>query len=102
MKQHRVRFLFGMLCVLLFLGLAAKLWQIPFVTALDAYLYDVRLRIFMPGTPDPRIVVVDIDEKSLAEVGRWPWGRNIVADLVRRLSDDYQVAIVGFDVVFAE
>lgn len=102
MKQHRVRFLFGTLCVLLFLGHAAKLWQIPFVTALDAYLYDVRLRTFMPGTPDPRIVVVDIDEKSLAEVGRWPWGRNTVADLVRRLSDDYQVAIVGFDVVFAE
>ena len=101
-KKHLVRFLFGALCVVAFLGHAAKLWQIPFITALDAYLYDVRVRTFMPGTLDPRIVVVDIDEKSLAELGRWPWSRNTVADMVRRLTDDYQVAAVGFDVVFAE
>ena len=102
MKKHLARYLFGTLCVLAFLGHAGKLWQIPFITALDAYLYDVRVRTFMPGTTDPRIVVVDIDEKSLAELGRWPWSRNTVADMVRRLTDDYRVAVVGFDVVFAE
>ncbi|WP_371323203.1 adenylate/guanylate cyclase domain-containing protein [Dechloromonas sp. ZY10] len=102
MKKHLARYLFGALCVLGFLGHSGKLWQIPFITALDAYLYDVRVRTFMPGTTDPRIVVVDIDEKSLSEIGRWPWSRNTVADMVRRLTDDYQVAVVGFDVVFAE
>lgn len=102
MKKNWPRLLLGALCVLLFLGHAGRLWQIPFVTALDAYLYDVRVRLFMPDTRDDRVVIVDIDEKSLAEVGRWPWGRQHVAELVRRLTDQYQVSVVGFDVVFAE
>ena len=102
MKKHWVRVVLGMLCVLMLLGHAGHFWQLPFVTALDAYLYDVRLRFSMPNTVDQRVVIVDIDEKSLGEVGRWPWGRNVVAELVRRLTDDYQVEVVGFDVGFAE
>src|SRR5262245_45062480 len=61
----------------------------------------------MPRTVDPRIVVVDIDEKSLQErekggEGRWPWPRDRLALLLNKLFDKYQIAIVGFDVVFAE
>ena len=102
MKKNLARLILGALCVLLFLGHAGQIWRIPIVTALDAYLYDARLRLFMPNTLDERIVIVDIDEKSLAEVGRWPWGRQHVAELVRRLTDEYHVAVLGFDVVFAE
>lgn len=102
MKKHLARFLLGALCVLAFFGHAGHVWEIPFVSVLDAYLYDAKLRVTMPNTVDDSVVIVDLDEKSLAEVGRWPWGRNTLADLVRRLVDDYQVAVVGFDVVFAE
>lgn len=102
MKKHLVRFLLGIAVVLFFLGHAAHLWRLPFVEALDAYLYDVRVRLFMANTQDDRIVIVDIDEKSLAEIGRWPWGRNVVSELVRKLTDEHRVAVVGFDVVFAE
>ena len=56
----------------------------------------------MPNTLDERIVIVDIDEKSLAEVGRRLWGRNKLADLVQELLDEQKVALLGFDVVFAE
>jgi adenylate cyclase len=69
---------------------------------LDDIIYDARLRATMPGTLDNRIVIVDIDEKSLAEVGRWPWGRNKVAQLTDQLLGHYQAALLGFDVVFAE
>jgi adenylate cyclase len=69
---------------------------------LDDIIYDARLRATMPRTLDSRIVIVDIDEKSLAEVGRWPWGRNKVAQLTDQLLGRYQVALLGFDVVFAE
>jgi adenylate cyclase len=51
---------------------------------------------------DDRIVILDIDEKSLQEVGRWPWPRDTMARLVDKLFDQYQIGIVGFDVVFAE
>lgn len=69
---------------------------------LDDIIYDARLRATMSKTMDDRIVVVDIDEKSLAEVGRWPWGRNRLATLTEELFDRQKIAILGFDVVFAE
>jgi adenylate cyclase len=69
---------------------------------LDALLYDVRLRATLPATLDDRVVIVDIDEKSLAEIGRWPWGRQHMARLADELFERQQVAAVGFDVVFAE
>ncbi|GAB3664760.1 CHASE2 domain-containing protein [Ramlibacter alkalitolerans] len=73
-----------------------------FLHRLDAILYDARLRATMPQTLDPRVVIVDIDEKSLAEVGRWPWSRNRLAELVDELFERQQVTLLGFDVVFAE
>ncbi len=69
---------------------------------LDNVLYDARLRASMPRTLDERIVIVDIDEKSLSKVGRWPWSRDKVAKLVDELMDRQRVALLGFDVVFAE
>jgi adenylate cyclase len=69
---------------------------------LDDIIYDARLRSTMPKTIDNRIAIIDIDEKSLAELGRWPWGRNKMATLVDELFDRQQIAILGFDVVFAE
>jgi adenylate cyclase len=69
---------------------------------LDAIIYDARLRATMPGTVDERIVIVDIDEKSLGEIGQWPWARNRLAELVDDLFTRQKAALVGFDVVFAE
>jgi adenylate cyclase len=59
---------------------------------LDDIIYDARLRWTMPQTLDERIVIVDIDEKSLAEVGRWPWSRNRLAELVEELFDRQKAA----------
>ena len=56
--------------------------SLPLLDRLDQIFYDARLRLSMPRTLDERIVIVDIDEKSLAEVGRWPWARHHVARLV--------------------
>jgi adenylate cyclase len=56
----------------------------------------------MPRGMDERVVILDIDEKSLQEVGRWPWPRDVMAQLIDKLFDKYKIGIVGFDVVFAE
>ena len=69
---------------------------------LDNIIYDSRLKATMPRTLDDRIVIVDIDEKSLADVGRWPWGRNKLSELTDELFDRQKIALMGFDVVFAE
>ena len=45
------------------------------------------------------VIVLDIDEKSLSEIGQWPWPRSVLADLVNKT---YLSASLGFDIVFAE
>jgi adenylate cyclase len=47
------------------------------------------------------VTIVDIDEKSLATVGQWPWPRTRVADLVSRLTK-LGAAAIGFDIIFPE
>ena len=81
---------------------ASGVLRIGVLQRLDDIIYDARLRATMPRTVDDRIVIVDIDEKSLAEIGRWPWGRNRLAELVNDLFDRQNIALLGFDVVFAE
>jgi adenylate cyclase len=81
---------------------ASSLVRIGVLQRLDDIIYDARLRATMPKTLDERIVIVDIDEKSLSEIGRWPWGRNKLGELVDELFDRQNAALLGFDVVFAE
>ena len=72
------------------------------IDRIENYLYDVRVRLTMPGTIDDRVVIVDIDEASQAELGQWPWPRDTLADIVDNLFDGYGIKVLGFDVLFAE
>ena len=81
---------------------AGGVLRLDVLQRLDDILYDARLRATMPRTLDERIVIIDIDEKSLAEVGRWPWGRDKLAGLVQELLDRQGAALLGFDVFFPE
>jgi adenylate cyclase len=76
-------------------------FQASIVERMDTYFHGMRMRIQQPVL-DARIVIVDIDEKSLVEVGRWPWSRDIIAQLVTQLGDAYQSKAIGFDVIFSE
>ncbi|MBO9514410.1 MAG: adenylate/guanylate cyclase domain-containing protein [Variovorax sp.] len=78
------------------------LWRWPAIDALDHFLYDARLRATMPRTLDPRIVIVDIDDASLQQLGQWPWRRDQVARLTTELIERQQAKVLGFDVLFVE
>ncbi len=102
MRQHLVRYALGLLVVLLLLGHASRLYQIGLVNRLDAIIYDAKVRLTMPQKGDDRVVILDIDERSLGEFGRWPWGRDRVSHLVEKLFDHYGIVLLGLDIVFAE
>ncbi len=102
MRKHALRIAIGLGLVTIFMIHAAGWLKLGLVQQLELWSYDHRLLRTMTGGIDDRIVIVDIDEKSLAEVGRWPWSRNKVALMIDRLFDHYGVAVIGFDVVFAE
>ncbi len=102
LSRHGMRFALSIAIIVLMLLNTSGVLPLPALHRLENFAYDVRLNMLMPGGVDERIVIIDIDEKSLREQGRWPWSRNKLADLVDKLFDDYQVRVLGFDVVFAE
>lgn len=90
------------LAIVLFAAAAAAgLLRLPVFDALDRLAYDTQLR-WRQAPLDERVVIVDIDERSLAEQGRWPWPRETIARLARELTDRAGAAVVGFDILFAE
>ena len=101
-RHHAVRLLAGLAVSGAFALHAAGWFELPWLRQLERLAYDVRLNLTLPGGVDSRVVIVDIDERSLRQEGQWPWPRNRLADLIDRLFDRYRVAALGFDVVFAE
>ncbi|MEY9823212.1 CHASE2 domain-containing sensor protein [Bradyrhizobium japonicum] len=91
-----------LMCLALLVVFAgARLWDPP-------PIQELRLRTFdMFQLIDPRhkaarpVTIVDIDDKSLAKLGQWPWPRTRIADLIQNLTGNGAVTI-GFDMVFSE
>jgi adenylate cyclase len=101
LSRYAVRWALGLVLT----GMAA-LYTLGFVAShsierQDTIISDLRMRL-EPAQLDPRIVIVDIDSRSLAEIGRFPWGRNVMARLVGQLAGHYQAGAVGFDISFPE
>jgi adenylate cyclase len=63
--------------------------------------YDLLQRLSPRDATQRPVVIVDIDERSLRELGQWPWPRTLVADLIARLHE-LGAATVAFDVLFSE
>lgn len=77
-------------------------WQdLPFVDQLRLSVFDTYQRMAPRSYDDVGVRIVDIDERSLAELGQWPWPRTRMAELLYRLRAG-GAQVVGFDVVFAE
>lgn len=70
---------------------------------LDWIIYDMRLFYNLEDNPEPSgdIVLIDMDERSLSEQGRWPWSRLVMADLINKLGDA-GVVVTAIDVSFPE
>lgn len=63
--------------------------------------FDIYQRIKPREITERPVTIVDLDDKSLREIGQWPWPRTTVAALVDRLTA-MGALVIGFDVVFAE
>ena len=89
---------------LMALALALVLnWQRPdFVTRIDESMRDSFVRLTANTQTEERLVVVDIDDASLRELGAWPWSRAKIADMIEFLLGDYEASGVALDMVFPE
>ena len=93
----------GLLVTLLFCSLYFGLGSRSpwFLTAIDHKIMDMMFRIRGPVADTGRVTIVDIDEKSLGQLGQWPWPRHILAQITQNLTKA-GVAAMGFDILFAE
>ena len=73
----------------------------PFLRFMELKSLDLRMVSRGAVPAGGETVIVTIDEKSLSELGRWPWPRTTIAKLVDVLKG-YGAKVVGFDIVFAE
>src|SRR5690606_41128661 len=95
-RSRLLRAIAGTAIVFLFVSVDLGLLRMGGLGALDRNLYDGRLRSVAPML-DERIVIVDIDERSLGEHGGWPWDRAKIAQLVDALVENGRPAVIGFD-----
>jgi adenylate cyclase len=100
-RRYGVRWALGLLLAVGMALYAMGTWDSAWIARQDTIIADQRMRLEPPAL-DRRIVIVDIDPKSLGEVGRFPWSRNVMARLVDRLVGHYHARVVGFDVSFPE
>ena len=80
---------------------ALYLWAPSFLKTVENKLYDLHFVLRGPHYPGHQVVIVAIDEKSLAAFGRWPWPRSLLARVVRTLADEGAKAI-ALDIILSE
>ncbi len=102
LRPRLLRILLSLVVLLLIISGPGSDYRHRFSERFEQQLYDWRMRLAQQPGQDPRVVIVDIDEASLAAIGRWPWPREQLAELVDRLFDHYHIGLLAFDVVFAE
>ncbi len=82
--RHFLFFAVWLLAVGLGAGLLA---QVRVLQVMDQYLQDALTRIQAPVATPEDITLIDIDERSLQELGPWPWPRPVLAQLARALRE---------------
>jgi len=82
-------------------ALALRIVDPGIVTELRVRGFDLVERAWPPADDPARVAIVDIDEKSLAQYGQWPWPWHLVAELVRRIAEGHP-RVLGIDILFAE
>ena len=91
-----------LICVALLIGFAGlRILDPPPLQEIRARTFD-NFQVIDPRVKTARpVTIVDIDEKSLKELGQWPWPRTQIADLINNLTR-LGAVVIAFDAVFSE
>ena len=99
LRPRRLILLCGLLPTLV--TAAVSLYRPSFLANLEYGAYDRLVRAAPTRRPDGRIVIVDVDERSLSAIGQWPWRRDLIARLIARMRD-LGASTIALDILFAE
>jgi CHASE2 domain-containing sensor protein/tetratricopeptide (TPR) repeat protein len=93
-KRHWVA---GLLTVVLVLSIHSCT---TLVDGLERYAYDVGVR-GSERSPQDNIAILAIDEPSIENIGRWPWSRDIHAEMISKLTEA-GAKVIAYTPIFAE
>ncbi len=100
--QRSIRYALSLALTAALLLHTGGILPLPLLDTLENLAYDARLKLMLAKSTEKQVVIIDIDENSLGEIGHWPWNRDIIASINDKLFDHYRVKAIGFDIIFAE
>ena len=103
-KPRAAQFKFSLWTFLLGLGVVAGMVALNHKNTLSKYedtVNDIRMYWNLTPKTTGAIKIAAIDDRSIAELGQWPFRRSVMAQFERALTD-YKIAVVGYDVLFSE
>lgn len=99
LKFHWTTFVLGLAVTAGFLLLFAHYPRL--LESMELKASDARVRTRPHGPFSNQVAIIAIDDKSIDELGHWPWSRSVFANLQRAFID-YKVKVVAYDVLFTE
>ena len=97
-----IRFVISALVLFAFLIHVSGLQVSGILDRIENISYDARVLLTLKDTPDDKVVIVNLDERSIQAEGQWPWPRDLIGRMVTNLFETYQVRAMGFDMAFPE
>jgi len=99
-KKGIPEWLIGLVLTLLFLFMFVTGFG-DFTDVIEKKRFDLGSRLSASGERNPDIEIVVIDDDDLAEIGRWPWPRNIIANAINNLAMA-GAKVIALDIIFNE
>ena len=87
--------------IILLILIIVRIQNPEFVKSISSISFDSYQKIFKYNEKQNDIVIVDIDEPSLAKFGQFPWGRNVFSKILENINKENPKS-VGFDIFFSE
>ena len=86
---------------------AVMIWSLLISPPLDGLEWSLQDSLVKLNWEEERassqaLAIVDIDEESLSKLGRWPWPRDVLAQLIDKLFEQYNISHLGLDIVFPD
>jgi adenylate cyclase len=99
MRKYLVFLLLALFSSMIVFGI--DLASLPFIHNIDLKMKDKRLLVRGPFKPSAPVIIIAIDNKSVKEIGRWPWSREKIGRLIKSMAE-YGVKVTALDMVFSE
>ena len=99
-SDKKTNLLIGSLIVVICIYLSFM--SFPFFESLEKVIYEIEMRLDTPRNPgESKVAIVNIDDKSINKLGKWPWQRHIIAEMIKILKSN-GAKLIGIEMVFSE